>query len=88
MCLDQRVEAETLRLRQQSFDLVVGKVSEEEERCVRSRLLRHPEIVGGREEPFREQGASVAARAARRSSHVPANRSSTSTEIAEAPAAA
>ena len=36
--------------------------------------------------PLASSGIAVAARAARRSSHDPANRSSTSTDIARAPA--
>ena len=85
--LDERVEPERRGLGQEPAAGVVVEVAQDEQHGVRAGLApRSAGASGVEKNPFASSGIDVAARAARRSSQLPANRASTSTDIARAPA--
>ena len=86
--LDERVEADPVRVPHQRCRRGVVEVAQDQQRGVRTRLAELAQVLLGREEPLARSGTVVADLAAARSATVPAKRSSTSTETALAPCAA
>ena len=84
--LDERVEPERAASPISCAHVRVVEVAQQEQRRVGAGAARGLEVLAVEKKPFASSGASVAARAARRSSQEPPKRSSTSTEIAAAPA--
>ena len=84
--LDERVEPERGRLAHQLRAGGVVEVAEQEQRRVGAGEAAVRRSSSELKKPFASSGSDAASRAARRSSHAPANRSSTSTDIARAPA--